>query len=630
MVLRDKVLSMPGIPTDTNTMGSPTGTSSALLGRQLEVLLNDMDTQQKARIFQDFIIKTYRERTNSSSRDGDSDTARDEANCLTPGTDTSYSPKSQSTRLYQASVEDEDTRQDLVEGGGVGEGNSRPVLPPSPENAVANQDPQGHSMSTSTTSFPSTPAFHVSSMRRDSNSWSTGSLTPPLSASSEMKAKASVHFSKRRPIILHHHSDQAAPKGSMPEEDKRFATMSAVDLRWGRLFDDHGEPTGRLGQVLRGLANFLIAEFAPTNSLVIPLDKLARFYSKYGVDSDHVVLQYLGQSMTKKEWKCIQGLYQDLDCEFHLVQDSPGATPRVPGLTAKGFERWMTVMIQASPDREAKRLSDVMAELPIDAEGSPYDSKPERLPKQLSRSLFPAQRHDKSWFLVTDSLEECRRGLDIREPFSSGSTPALEHAALQHVSTPLVRGSDPRNSYFDPRDDSVSVPRNSSRGNREHRRKSYDRGQIHLEPSSRRVSSSSIDRYEGAMKEPRPSSTDYLSRSPSSSRPKGSEAPAKGKRDSLRLNTSGYAANSSSARSPSSSFHQESKGDRRSREDEYRFLQGRDHRGSLEAKPRTSGDFHRKRGSLDSASHSMDGFGGMPYEEYARNTSKSSRTTGYV
>jgi hypothetical protein len=62
MVLRDKVLSMPGIPTDTNTMGSPTGTSSALLGRQLEVLLNDMDTQQKARIFQDFIIKTYRER----------------------------------------------------------------------------------------------------------------------------------------------------------------------------------------------------------------------------------------------------------------------------------------------------------------------------------------------------------------------------------------------------------------------------------------------------------------------------------------------------------------------------------------------------------------------------------------
>lgn len=62
MVLRDNVLSMPEIPPDTTTMGSPTGTSSALLGRQLEVLLNDMDTQQKARIFQDFIIKTYHER----------------------------------------------------------------------------------------------------------------------------------------------------------------------------------------------------------------------------------------------------------------------------------------------------------------------------------------------------------------------------------------------------------------------------------------------------------------------------------------------------------------------------------------------------------------------------------------
>ena len=47
----------------------------------------------------------------------------------------------------------------------------------------------------------------------------------------------------------------------------------------------------------------------------------------------------------------------------------------------------MIQQIQAFPDQEAKRLGQVLAELPIEADGTS-----ERLPKQLSRHLLPAER----------------------------------------------------------------------------------------------------------------------------------------------------------------------------------------------------------------------------------------------
>jgi hypothetical protein len=35
--------------------------------------------------------------------------------------------------------------------------------------------------------------------------------------------------------------------------------LSTVDQKWGRLFDNEGNPTQRLGQFLRGLANHIVS-----------------------------------------------------------------------------------------------------------------------------------------------------------------------------------------------------------------------------------------------------------------------------------------------------------------------------------------------------------------------------------
>lgn len=78
-------------------------------------------------------------------------------------------------------------------------------------------------------------------------------------------------------------------------------------------------------------------------------------------------------------------LYQELDCEHHLVQEESYKKPIIPGLTPEGFAQWMTIWILAYPDQEAKRLEKVVVSMPIDADGETVDRKPERLPKVCSR-----------------------------------------------------------------------------------------------------------------------------------------------------------------------------------------------------------------------------------------------------
>lgn len=67
------------------------------------------------------------------------------------------------------------------------------------------------------------------------------------------------------------------------------------------------------------------------------------------------------------------------------MQERLDEKPDIPGLTARGFERWMTLMIQAHPDQEFERLQRTLLEMPIN---NPDDSR-ERFPKELSRRLFP-------------------------------------------------------------------------------------------------------------------------------------------------------------------------------------------------------------------------------------------------
>lgn len=78
-------------------------------------------------------------------------------------------------------------------------------------------------------------------------------------------------------------------------------------------------------------------------------------------------------------------MYRELECQYHLVQDRLDERPCIPSLTPVGFEKWMTLLIQAHPNEEFGRLKRAVLEMPI----SNPDNKKERFPKEISRRLFP-------------------------------------------------------------------------------------------------------------------------------------------------------------------------------------------------------------------------------------------------
>lgn len=85
------------------------------------------------------------------------------------------------------------------------------------------------------------------------------------------------------------------------------------------------------------------------------------------------------------ERSSISRLYRELTCQHHLVQEHFDERPDIPGLTPVGFERWVTLLIQAHPDEEYERLQKAVLDMPI----SNPDDKKERFPKDISRRLFP-------------------------------------------------------------------------------------------------------------------------------------------------------------------------------------------------------------------------------------------------
>ncbi|SPO03411.1 uncharacterized protein DNG_06094 [Cephalotrichum gorgonifer] len=180
-----------------------------------------------------------------------------------------------------------------------------------------------------------------------------------------------------------------------PAED-RESKLSPVDKSWGDLYDANGRATKRLGQVLRGVANYLISQSSTPENAVVSPSNLAAFYAQFSVDNEPH--PYPGifkcKEGNKEDYKDIRYIYDELDCEYHLVKIHPTSSsrPMVPALTPAGFVKWFTMSIYAYPDEEAARLDAVMSRLPIDANG---EGKPERLPKQLSRYLLPP-KSDKS------------------------------------------------------------------------------------------------------------------------------------------------------------------------------------------------------------------------------------------
>ncbi|CAG9980549.1 unnamed protein product [Clonostachys byssicola] len=210
-----------------------------------------------------------------------------------------------------------------------------------------------------------------------------------------------VHFQDRSvpsPTVattkVHHSARQNSSRPRAPKE----TDLSPVDLKWGRLVDDHGQPTKRLENILHGVADYMITEYEPVNSIVITPEKLLRLYKSYNCKQELLPFDCLFDCYDIEEYRDLQCVYTALRCEHFLVSSQPGSPPDIPALTPAGFAKWMSIFILATPDQEAYRLDSIVERLPIQCKGAAGEI--ERLPKQLSRHLLPEKHDEESRVLV--------------------------------------------------------------------------------------------------------------------------------------------------------------------------------------------------------------------------------------
>ncbi|KAG9235486.1 hypothetical protein BJ875DRAFT_483213 [Amylocarpus encephaloides] len=244
------------------------------------------------------------------------------------------------------------------------------------------------------------------------------------SATSPLERGSGVRFTDREPK-------------SRPAPDRSFSSieLSTIDLKWGELFDRDGNSTKRLGQFLRGLANHIIDDYSPKKSIVVTPDKLARYYTTYAVDDEPHPLLSIFRAQSNEQ---ISQLYQDLGCQHFLVQTEPHKEPTIPALTPVGFAHFMGIAILAYPNQEAKRLENVVLDCPIDADGEMIDGKPERLPKQISRHLLPANQDRQSKKLLDNAILDFLDNLETGSRKKSIASPPLSRHSSTSPSKPRV------------------------------------------------------------------------------------------------------------------------------------------------------------------------------------------------
>jgi hypothetical protein len=156
---------------------------------------------------------------------------------------------------------------------------------------------------------------------------------------------------------------------------------TTLEKIWQPLFDVNGEPTERLGQFLRGLALHIIDDYEPKKSLVITPAKLRKFYDDVKLPDE----TYPWHNIFRLSNSTIGKIYRDMKLEHFYVQERVSDAPVIPALTPVGFQRWMTLHIQAHPQAEFDRLAQAVRHMPINNADNPK----ERFPKELSRRLLP-------------------------------------------------------------------------------------------------------------------------------------------------------------------------------------------------------------------------------------------------
>ncbi|ODA83891.1 hypothetical protein RJ55_02407 [Drechmeria coniospora] len=187
-------------------------------------------------------------------------------------------------------------------------------------------------------------------------------------------------------------------------------------------------------------------EFEPRGSPVITPDKMYTFYRKFRVDKELYPFQRIFDTYSRKSLYALRRLFKDLQCEYFAVNSGSrdADRPSVAALSPKGFVDWMVTFMQATPDIEARRLSRVVATLPIAAaDANTLDGRLQRLPKQLSRHLFPSRPHDKTRQWVSNAVMDWDQTMSQVEWLSVSWTTAFCDALCRSLS-PAFRGDSGR------------------------------------------------------------------------------------------------------------------------------------------------------------------------------------------
>ncbi|PTB75223.1 hypothetical protein M440DRAFT_1336032 [Trichoderma longibrachiatum ATCC 18648] len=391
-----------------------------------------------------------------------------------------------SMKRYQPTVEDYDDSED--EASSIFERSFAAAAPQEDNNTTAQRKPlirTSSSLSNASSDSSSSSSSSYSAASRASSSPSPTDKdsvpSPPSSVSSSSPPpRPTVRFADKQPPVIHYIPEPPEPEEPEDERERELererdrererehererererqyehererepyhdpyqqpplpsSSSSSSSLSnqrqspaWTALFNERDEPTPALGRFLRGVANYIIAEYAPIDSLVITPDKLFKFYTRYRLDNEFFPFQRVFDTRYHKSLRGISFLFTDLRCEHHLVQHSIASKPCIPALTPTGFEDWMTLMIRAFPDREARRLDLVLADVPLfsDDRTSSSRSSPsygQRLPRELPRELFPERGHARAFDLLASSFAEWKSITSVvvppPEPTSTSSS----------------------------------------------------------------------------------------------------------------------------------------------------------------------------------------------------------------
>ncbi|KAF2708272.1 hypothetical protein K504DRAFT_382131 [Pleomassaria siparia CBS 279.74] len=326
---------------------------------------------------------------------------------------------------------------------------------PAPLQAYVSQSPTSTSAS-----YPSRNVHTPPSPKHtDYSGQSHGSASPdslaydPMFDGSGDTPTPRDHGGRNAPVDIPNDASRTRPAAA----SRMSYDFTPIEKMWQPLFDPQGLPTPRLGQFLRGLAVHLIDDYNPKKSLVIPPCKMLQFYNDVKLSDEIYPWQNI---FGKMPCSSLTKIYRELRCEHHFVQENLAGVPIVPALTPRGFEAWMTVMIQAYPDTEYERLSKAVLDMPI----SNADDCKERFPKELPRRLFPNQENLQSQqrcaaILFAEGVGPLRRAPSFPPPppmsHSNGPLPALERERSPYATKP----ADSRAVESDGEDDSpLSMP----------------------------------------------------------------------------------------------------------------------------------------------------------------------------